>query len=73
MPELPSHPGTPRWVKTTGKVALILVGLAVLLMVFGGGQHGPWRHYSTSGGTDVATPPAVTPDAATQSRPTDGN
>ena len=73
MPELPSYPGTPRWAKTTGKVALVLVGLAILLMIFGGGQHGPWRHFSTRGSTDVATTPAENPDAATQPSATVGN
>lgn len=73
MPELPSYPGTPRWVKTTGKVALVLVGLAVLLMIFGGGQHGSWRHFSTGGGTGVANPAVAAPDAATQPPATVGN
>lgn len=73
MPEIPSYPGTPRWVKTTGKVALVLVGLTVLLMIFGGGQHGPLRHFSTGGSTDVATPPAANLDAATQPPATGGN
>lgn len=68
MPELPSYPSTPRWVKMIGKVALALAGLAVLLMIGGGGQHGPWRHFSMRASTDVASP-----DAATQPPSTGGN
>ena len=55
MAENQNSPGTPRWVKTLGKIAAVLAVLAGLLMVFGGGQHGPWRHFSS------ATEPAATP------------
>jgi hypothetical protein len=48
LAENQNYPGTPRWVKTLGKIAALLAVLAVLLMVFGGGQHGPWRHFSSS-------------------------
>jgi hypothetical protein len=37
-------PSTPRWVKVSGIIAIVLVLLAVGLMLFGGGQHGPGRH-----------------------------
>ena len=38
------HPGgTPRWVKVSGLIGLILVVLFVVLLLFGGG-HGPGRH-----------------------------
>ena len=35
--------GTPRWVKTFGIIALVLVLLFVIMMLTGGG-HGPGRH-----------------------------
>ena len=44
MAEPPAYPGTPRWVKVSGIIVLVLVLLAVVIMVTGvGGQHGPWR------------------------------
>lgn len=46
MAENDNYPGTPRWVKTLGKIAIALAVLAVPLMVFGGREHGPWRHFS---------------------------
>lgn len=60
MPGRPPYPGTPRWVKASGKAALVLAGLAVLVMIVSGGQHGPWRHFSATGGTDAASPPPAT-------------
>jgi hypothetical protein len=40
-----SPPGTPRWVKIVGIVALIVALLIVVVMlVGGGGGHGPGRH-----------------------------
>ncbi|MEO6456858.1 MAG: hypothetical protein ABIO92_01080 [Chloroflexia bacterium] len=43
-PDRGSTPGTPRWVKVFGIVALILVLLLVVIMLIGGGEHGPGRH-----------------------------
>jgi hypothetical protein len=45
MADLPPYPGTPRWVKVFGIIALVLV-LFVILMLTGvfGGEHGPGRH-----------------------------
>ena len=40
----PSYPGTPRWVKVSGIVAVVLILLLVIVMVASGGQHGPGRH-----------------------------
>ena len=37
---------TPRWVKVVGIVVGVLLVLVILLMVFGGGNHGPGRHLS---------------------------
>ena len=41
MADLPPYPGTPRWVKVFGIIALALVLLFVILMLTG---HGPGRH-----------------------------
>ena len=39
------RPGTPRWVKVFGIIALVLVLLVGIIMVTGiGGEHGPGRH-----------------------------
>ena len=47
-------PGTPRWVKTSAIVALVVVAVIVIVMLVSGGEHGPGRH---SGGE---APPAST-------------
>ena len=40
-----SYPGTPRWVKVFGIIALALLLLVVVIMATGvGGGHGPGRH-----------------------------
>lgn len=36
---------TPRWVKVFGIIAVIVILLFVGLMLFGGGRHGPGRHF----------------------------
>ena len=46
-----AYPGTPRWVKVGGIVALVMVVLVVLVMVMAGGNHGPMRHIPSAGGT----------------------
>jgi hypothetical protein len=43
--------GTPRWVKVFGLIALVAVVLFVVVMLVGGGEHGPGRH--TGGGSDT--------------------
>jgi hypothetical protein len=53
-----SYPGTPRWVKVFGIIALVLTLLVVVIMVTGvGGGHGPGRHMP-SGGAGGDTPPS---------------
>ena len=47
MAEPPPYPGIPRWVKVSGIICGVLVLLAVILMLAGGGRHGPWRHMSS--------------------------
>ena len=44
-PERDSTTGTPRWVKVSATLALIVVVLVVVMLLFGGpGGHGPARH-----------------------------
>jgi hypothetical protein len=43
MTDVPPYPGTPRWVKIFGIIALVLV-LLVVIMIFLGDNHGPRRH-----------------------------
>ena len=51
MTDLPPYPGTPRWVKVFGIMAIGLVLLVVILLLTGGpGQHGPGRHMRAGGG-----------------------
>ncbi len=58
-PDEASTGGTPRWVKVSGIVALVLVVLFVVLQLMGvGGRHGPGRHTpSGDADTPAATPP----------------
>ena len=55
-----TYPGTPRWVKVFGIIALGLVLLVAIVMaggmLTGGGDHGPGRHLP-SGGTGGRPPP----------------
>jgi hypothetical protein len=50
-------PGTPRWVKVFGLIALVVVVLFVVVLLVGGGEHGPSRH---SPGSHTGPPPGVT-------------
>lgn len=57
-------PRTPRWVKVSGIVVLVLILVVVALLLFGPdtfgpGQHGPGRHMPGSGGGQ--SPPAQQP------------
>ena len=52
MGNRPSYPGTPRWVKVSGIIAIVLV-LVVVILLFTG--HGPGRHTSSAeNGSQVA-------------------
>lgn len=51
------YPGTPRWVKVFGIIALVLVLLVVIMMFIVGGPHGPGRHIP-SGDAGGGTPPS---------------
>ena len=59
MADLPPYPGTPRWVKIAGIIAVVLVVLVSIIMLTGvGGGHGPGRHMPSGG----APPANVTTD-----------
>ena len=50
-----TYPGTPRWVKVSGLIAIVLVLLVAIVLFTGvGGPHGPARHMP-SGGTPAAS------------------
>jgi hypothetical protein len=44
MANRPPYPGTPRWVKAFGIVAIVLVVLVAIMLLSG---HGPGRHTSS--------------------------
>jgi hypothetical protein len=47
MADSPPYPGTPRWVKVSGIIAIALVLFVLFVLVAGaGGPHGPGRHLS---------------------------
>lgn len=48
-PGFESPPGTPRWVKVSAIIALVVVGLLVVMILAGGSQHGPGRHAPSGG------------------------
>ena len=49
-----SYPGTPRWVKVSGIIVIVLVLVVAIIKFTGvGGPHGPGRHMPSGG-----TPPA---------------
>jgi hypothetical protein len=48
-------PGTPRWVKVFGIIALVVLVLIVVLLIAGRGGHGPGRHAASAERT-AATP-----------------
>ena len=58
-PDRGSPPSTPRWVKVSGIIGIVLVLLVATMMCTGiGGEHGPGRHLPT-GGAGGHTPPLV--------------
>lgn len=66
------YPGTPRWVKVSGTIVIIVVLVVVGLLLLGpdqfgpGGGHGPGRHTSsgdTGGDTPSGSPAAAPPEA----------
>ncbi len=51
----PPYPGLPRWVIISGILAGLMILLVIFLVVFGGGQHGPFRHLKSSQVTNFQT------------------
>lgn len=51
-PDRRSPPSTPRWVKVSVIIAIVLVLLVVIMMFISGGKHGPMRHMSSSSGIE---------------------
>ena len=47
MADSPPYPGTPRWVKVFGIIAIVLFLFVLLSVLAGGGPHGPGRHASS--------------------------
>jgi hypothetical protein len=56
----PELTGTPRWVKAFGIIAIVVALLFVILLVAGGGRHGPGRHRAFSGAPEGQAPSAGT-------------
>lgn len=60
--------GLPRWVKIAAMVALLLALVVAVVMLVGGGEHGPSRHMSSGlPGVDPA-PTAVMDGLAVRNR-----
>jgi hypothetical protein len=61
-PDRGSITSTPRWVKVSGLIALVLVLLVGVMLLVGGGSHGPDRHTGDAGGQTPSaggdTPPS---------------
>ena len=62
-PAAATRPGTPRWVKVFGIIALLLLVLVVVMLVAGGGNHGPGRHSGSDGNGQAAPSGADESDA----------
>jgi hypothetical protein len=59
MADLPPYSGTPRWVKVSGIIFIVLVLLVVIMRFAGGGRHGPGRHLPGGGDAPAGqTPPS---------------
>jgi len=59
-PDAPAAEAMPRWVKVFLGIGLALLLLAVALKVFGGGQHGPGRHFPAGAAAPVMAGPLTT-------------
>ena len=60
--ETDTPPGTPRWVKVFGIIALVIVLLLVVMMFVGGGNHGPSRHMPSADAGRKMPPSILTED-----------
>ena len=59
VPDRESPPGTPRWVKIAGIIALVVVVLFVISLL-AGVRHGPGLHTPSSGSGGQTMPTMVT-------------
>ncbi len=66
MADSPPYPGTPRWVKVFGIIALVLVLLFGAHMLFGGSSHGPGRHTPPGDVGGQILPSSVTLSSVTE-------
>jgi hypothetical protein len=57
MGNRPSYPGTPRWVKVSGIILIVLVLLVVIMLLTG---HGPGRHTSSGDASGQVVRSSVT-------------
>lgn len=56
MDEGPDGEGMPRWVKVFGIIGILIVLIGLLVLLIGGGDHGPGRHAPLEGAdTSVAS------------------
>lgn len=59
MADLPPYPGAPRWVKVSGIIGIAVVLLFAIMMLIGGGNHGPSRHLPSSDAGSQTSPASV--------------
>jgi hypothetical protein len=62
MADLPPYPGTPRWVKVFGIIALVMVLLFVILLFTRGPHRGPGDHEMNMPSGGQTPPSSVTAD-----------
>ena len=70
-PSAAQRPRTPRWVIAIGIASLAVIFVAVVVMVVGGGQHGPGMH-AGSGGVGASESPSQGLNVGTVGEPADG-
>ncbi|HLM22692.1 MAG TPA: hypothetical protein VK390_14355 [Propionibacteriaceae bacterium] len=61
MANRPPYPGTPRWVKVFGIIAIVVILLVVIMLLTG---HGPGRHTLSGDAGGQVPPSSVTEDRA---------
>ncbi|MDQ3871162.1 MAG: hypothetical protein M3301_06070 [Chloroflexota bacterium] len=57
-PDATERPATPWWVKAVALAILVVLILAAIVMVVGGGRHGPGMHGPSGTGLSPASPTA---------------
>ena len=68
------RPPTPRWVKVSGFIALVLVLVVLAVLLIGSGNHGPGRHVSSGGaGSQSAPAESVEPGSGGHTPPAGGH